>query len=325
MRYEGLQPLADGAPEIEVVTPDGTFDLHNFGTVETIAFEPPRTLTVTVRCWRPTRSRVRLRFDGVDGLSGGGHEDNIRESGTWEHLIVRGDQVELWTGTHAFEFTATALAATVEPVFGSAIEPGDFQAAVHDCFVTRLGMTAVEQARYVARFERPPVVIAVGYDATRSWELDVWLGHADRADDRIDIAHAVEAIGCPRAVVAGLAPMQTGEPHVLRKLLARVADALEGCGAALLSEDGAALDRAFALRAAQAAEYERVEAAQYVLEAAEEAWAAKDLARLVDLLEPIRDRLPPRHARRLAFAEKRVRPVGDGGGVPQPGRADRAR
>lgn len=309
-RYEGMEPLPRGGHAIEIVTPEGTFDLHNDGYVESIAVQPPDTLSVSVRCTysATNRARVRLRFIGVRRLSSAQYEDEPWNASEWEHLVDWGGRFELRTGTHEFEFEAAAVLATVEPAPAMGIEPSAFDAAVEETFapaMRRLGFEHERRGSYSARFDRPPVVVEVGYDATRSWELDVWVGRTDREATPVCLAHALRAAGCPEDTIGGLIAMQTGEPQVLRKLLARAAAALAGCGAESLREEGVALDRAFGQREEAAAAYELAQIAPQLIEEAEAAWAAKDLARLKELLDPVRDQLKPRDARRLAYAENR--------------------
>jgi hypothetical protein len=170
-------------------------------------------------------------------------------------------------------------------------------------FGFRLG----EPGDYVVRFERDAVYLSVDYDAGRSHEITVWVGDANADEPPLELADVLRAADAAPADIASVELMQTGDPKVAERLLEHAADLLHFHGRPFLEGRPEAFAQARSLRSRRAAEYTKDVRSRHVLEAADEAWAQKDFARVHDLLNPIRDSLDNTHLRRLMFVEGRLR------------------
>jgi hypothetical protein len=172
-------------------------------------------------------------------------------------------------------------------------------------FGFRLG----EPGEYVVRFERNAVYVSVDYDAGRSHEITAWVGDANAAEPPLELADVLRAADAAPAEVASVELMQTGDPEAAERLLEHAADLLRLHGRPFLEGRPEAFAQARSLRSRRAAEYTRDVRNRHLLDAADEAWAQKDFARVHDLLNPIRDSLDNAHLRRLRFVEGRLRSV----------------
>jgi hypothetical protein len=169
-----------------------------------------------------------------------------------------------------------------------------------------VGFQLCEPGDYVVRYERDPVYVSVNYDASRSHEITVWVGDANAAEPPLELADVLRSADAAPTDVASVELMQTGDPKVAERLLEQAADLLRSHGRPFLEGRPEAFAQARSLRSRRAAQYTEDIRNRRLLEAADEAWAQKDFARVHDLLNPIRDSLDNTHLRRLRFAEGKL-------------------
>ena len=156
---------------------------------------------------------------------------------------------------------------------------------------------------YVVRYERDSVYVSVDYDARRSREITVWVGDANATEAPLELADVLHTSAAAPGDVASVELLQTGDPEAAGRLLEHAAGLLRLHGRPFLEGSREAFAQARSLRSRPAAEYTHEVDTRHRLQAADEAWAQRDFARVHDLLNPIRDRLGNTHLGRLKFAE----------------------
>jgi hypothetical protein len=161
--------------------------------------------------------------------------------------------------------------------------------------------------RYTVRFERSGFFVEVNYDALRSCELSIRLGEANASTGSpLELADALRVSEAAEEDVGFAKQMQTSDLDVLVRLLTRATKLLRGSLGRFLDGDSTQYATARALRSQRAARYTLTVRNAPILNAADEAWAAKDFDQVHALLNPIRDGLEEPHRRRLAFSERRL-------------------
>lgn len=212
--------------------------------------------------------------------------------------------------TQVFDFGHDADNAGVdatEPMISAAEFEQMVEASVGD-LLTADGFRRGENAPFRARFERGTLFVDVEYETTRSRELTIWLGDADRrGEPPLTLNDALRATDCDEEARERIARSQTGDTTFLERLLYDARDLLSRFGQPFLHGDESAFARARGIRSERARAYTTELQDRPVLEAADTAWQAKDYGRVHDLLNSIRDSLDESQQRRLKFAEKRLR------------------
>jgi hypothetical protein len=174
--------------------------------------------------------------------------------------------------------------------------------------LTAEGFRRGEDSPFRVRYERGTLFVEVEYEATRSRELTIWLGDADRiGEPPLTLNDVLRATDCDAEAIERIARSQTGDATFLRRLLCDARDLLSRFGQPFVHGDESAFARARSIRSERARAYTTELQHRPVLEAADTAWQAKDYGRVHDLLNPIRDSLDESQKRRLEFAEKRLR------------------
>lgn len=191
------------------------------------------------------------------------------------------------------------------------ISPSEFEQMVEASvgrLLTAEGFCHGEDSAFRIRYERGALFVEVEYEPTRSRELTIWFGDADRTGEPpLTLNDVLRATDCDVALSSDFARSQTGDVALLERLLHDARDVLARFGGPLLRGDEAAFARARGIRSEQARAYTAELRNRPVLEAADTAWRAKDYGRVHDLLNPIRDSLDETQKRRLDFAERRLR------------------
>ncbi len=193
----------------------------------------------------------------------------------------------------------------------SMISSADFEQMVESSVGELLaaeGFRRGEALPFHIRYERDALFVDIEYEASRSRELTIWLGDADRnGEPPLTLPDALLATDCDAQAIERIARSQSGDPAFLERLLNDARDLLAEFAQPFLHGDGSAFARARAIRSDRARAYTEELQNRPVLEAAVTAWEAKDYGRVHDLLNPIRDSLDEAHRRRLRLAEKRLR------------------
>jgi len=172
--------------------------------------------------------------------------------------------------------------------------------------VRDFGYELVQSDDYTVRFERRPIFVTIGYDAVRSHEISIWVGHGNDAEPPFELADVLRATGCDQEYVDIVELMQTEDEVALARLLQRAGNLLRAHGTAFLRAAEKAFANARGLRSGRAAEYTTRIQNRCVLEAADTAWMDRDYGRVHELLNPIRASLGRTHRRRLDFVAKKL-------------------
>jgi hypothetical protein len=192
----------------------------------------------------------------------------------------------------------------------SMISMADFEQMVKSSvgeLLTAEGFRRGEGLPFRIRYERGALFVDIEYETSRSRELTIWLGDADRnGEPPLTLPDALRATGCGAEAIERIARSQTGDPAFLERLLNDARELLSRFGQPFLRGDDSAFARAREIRSERARAYTAELQTRPVLEAADSAWQAKDYGRVHDLLNPMRDSLDESHRRRLRFAEKRL-------------------
>lgn len=186
------------------------------------------------------------------------------------------------------------------------ISPHEFKRLACVALASLLPSSTAEQTDdYRWSAASPRVVVVVDYEEALA-ELSVWLRQPDQQDHPFEVSDILRATDCPEASWQRLTSIHTTDPTVAAELLDLVASYVQTFAGAFLRGDERAFAEARALRSERAAAYTRGINLAPTVRAANEAWAAGDLQRVVETLDPVRDHLSEREARRLSFAESRL-------------------
>lgn len=168
------------------------------------------------------------------------------------------------------------------------------------------GFRLDQEDPYRVRFRRASVFVDAIYDAGHSRELFIWVGRDDDgAEPPLSLPDAVRAAGCDDRAVARVAGTQSGDSGFLAGLLRDAAALLLGPARPFLEGDAAAFEVAHRQRSERARAYTAELNNRGALAEADQAWEAKDYARVSSVLGSLRGSLDEPHRRRLEFAEKR--------------------
>ena len=191
----------------------------------------------------------------------------------------------------------------------SMIASADFEEMVASSLgdlLTAEGFRRRDLMPFLIRYERGNAFVDVEYEASRSRELTIWIGDADRnAEPPLTLPDALRATNCDAQTIERIARSQSGDRTFLERLLFDARELLSTFGRPFLRDDDSAFARARHIRSSRARAYTAELQNRAVLEAAEKAWHVKDYGRVHELLDPIRDSLSEPHSRRLRFAESR--------------------
>lgn len=168
------------------------------------------------------------------------------------------------------------------------------------------GFVCVASEPDLAMYESAACTLAVGHDSQRSSEIFIGLNRREAACgpdfgfDEVIRASSVPASLQPTGYVA------RGE-NSARQLLETMAKLLATYCVPLLRGDDGAWSRLVTQRDADAARYATENRLRLALIGATEAWNAKDLAKVVGLLDPVRTMLGTADRAKLEYAERKLR------------------
>jgi len=158
----------------------------------------------------------------------------------------------------------------------------------------------------LAMYESGVCTLAVGHDCQRSSEIFIGLNRRNAAHGPdFGFDEAIRAASVP----AGLQPTgyaardEKSVRHLLQTMTALLATY---CGPLLLGDE-AAWSRLIAQRDADVTRYATENRVREALYDATKAWHAKDFAKVVDLLDPVRSALGTADRAKLEHAERKLR------------------
>lgn len=174
-------------------------------------------------------------------------------------------------------------------------------------FLRTYGLRPVEEDATFVRYESDSVFVNI-YHGRGSFEIGVEIGRLDRTEKYgLDYIvswsgkQAWEAEGFGRGTM-----FQVSSREGVQNIVPKVAELVKKYGEPFLSgrpafyaELGKANERA-------SVAYEREQMLTRIRREAENAWTAKDLGRVAELLQPVRTDLTDVETKRLAYAEKHV-------------------
>jgi len=168
------------------------------------------------------------------------------------------------------------------------------------------GFVRVDKERDLAIYESASCTLAVGHDSQRSSEVFIGLNRRDatRGPD-FNFGEVVRAVSVP----SGLQPMgyAVRDEKSVRLLLQTIAMLLAAYCVPLLRGDYSAWSKLVSQRDSDAAHYATENHLRLALNGATEAWHAKDLAKVIELLDPVRPMLGASDRAKLEYAERKLR------------------
>lgn len=186
------------------------------------------------------------------------------------------------------------------------ITPKEFQRLAHEALASLLpDSTAKRTGDCMWTAASTGVVATVEYEPALA-ELSLWLQQADQEDQPFEISDILRVTNCPEASWQRLVNTHTADPSVAADLLDFATSCVRAFGTAFLDGDERAFAEARVRRSERAAAYTGGINLAPTLRSAGEAWTARDLRRVVEILGPVREHLSDSEARRLAFAESRL-------------------
>lgn len=185
-----------------------------------------------------------------------------------------------------------------------------FQEAVLSSFkfLTDLGFAPVEQKVTFVRYESSEIFVNV-YHGRASYELGVEIGRLKGPDekDKLSIGSVVDWAGAYKVEGFGQHVMfQVGTREGVQEFVPKLASLVKKYAIPLLRHDASAWSTALETQALRWTEYVKETNLKSVRAKAEEAWQAKDYARVVELYAPVREELTEVEAKKLAYAEQQV-------------------
>ena len=174
--------------------------------------------------------------------------------------------------------------------------------------VENLGYRCTESTPYNVRFESLEVVVELVFDGNRSYELGLLVGQLSlersgvpsfSIDDILRLRHAPEAERYSLVQVTSAEALSRFVEELSRMLRVYASDFIQGT-----SESFAEVGR---LRQREIRDYAHQRDLRTARADAEEAWRAKDYARVVTALAPQRNALTRSEVLKLQFAEDQLR------------------
>jgi hypothetical protein len=162
------------------------------------------------------------------------------------------------------------------------------------------GFARVAEDRDFVEYESVACTLAVGYDSRRSNEVFVGLSRRNRA-------HGPDFNFCE--VIRHLQPMGYAaiDEKSIRHLLQTMAMLLTSYCLPLLRGDEDAWSQLITQRNTDAARYAADSQVRLALNDATDAWRARDMAKVVELLGPVRLMLGTADRAKLEYAERKLR------------------
>jgi hypothetical protein len=181
-----------------------------------------------------------------------------------------------------------------------------FQEAVLSSFkfLGEFGLDPVEQEVTFIRYESPNVFVNV-YHGRASFELGVEVGRLKEPEQKLHIFTIVHWAGAAKAEGFGQHVMfQVGTREGVQEFVPKLAALVKKYATPLLRGDEGAYRSVLEFRGRQYADEVKQDNLSIVRGKAEEAWHAKDYARVVELYTPVREELTEVEAKKLTYAEK---------------------
>ena len=155
-------------------------------------------------------------------------------------------------------------------------------------------------------FESASCTLTAGYDSQRSCEVFIGLNrcNATRGPD-FSFDEIIRAASVP----AGLQPIgyAVSDEKSIRHLLQTMAALLAEYCVPLLRGDYSAWSKLESQRDADATQYAMENRVRLALNGASEAWRAKDFAKIIEILGPLKAKLGASDRAKLEYAERRLR------------------
>lgn len=167
------------------------------------------------------------------------------------------------------------------------------------------GFVRVTQDRDLVTYQSSACSVNVGYDSQRSGEVFLGLIGHDKLRgpafgfDEVIRAASVPAEACPSGYAAR-------DEKSIRRLLQTMAKLLEAYCMPLLRGDESAWIRLEAQRNSDVDRYAVETSLRLALSRATEAWRAKDFAKVIELLGPVRHLLGAADQAKLEYAESKL-------------------
>ena len=168
------------------------------------------------------------------------------------------------------------------------------------------GFVRVGYEQDLVIFESASCTLTAGYDSQRSCEVFIGLNrcNATRGPD-FSFDEIIRAASVP----AGLQPIgyAVRDEKSIRHLLQTMAALLAEYCVPLLRGDYSAWSKLESQRDADATQYAMENRVHFALNGASEAWRAKDFAKIIQILGPLRAKLGASDRAKLEYAERRLR------------------
>lgn len=182
-------------------------------------------------------------------------------------------------------------------------------------FLSEYGLKPVNREDTFVRYESKKVFANV-YHGRGSYVIGVEIGRLDRPE-KYGLGYIVswagkqvwEAEGFGRTTI-----FQVSTPEGVRNVVPKVAELTKRYGSPFLSGKPDFYDELEKANERSKAAYSHAQMLLRIREEANTAWAAKDFARVAELLEPVKSDLTAVESKRLTYAEKHSQPVSPSAG-----------
>ncbi len=146
------------------------------------------------------------------------------------------------------------------------------------------------------------VVVAVGYDSQRSYEVSVDLGEEGKGHPRFDLGEALRSCDAPKNLPSAY---QVSDRVDLPRFLGDLAKNLRQYCSELLRGDQQAFERLQRLQEIECEKFGQERDLRYARNRAAQAWAVKDYERVISALAPHEGALSESEEMKLTFARKK--------------------
>jgi len=174
-------------------------------------------------------------------------------------------------------------------------------------FLQEMGFHVVQQDVTFVRFESPKVFVNV-YHGRSSYELGVEIGMHGKSTRGIALGEIVAWAGALKTEGFGQHAMfQVSSREGVEQFVPKLAALVRKYGVPFLRGDSDAYREALEERSRAARDYERQAQVEGLRRRAEVAWSSRDFAGAVELYRSIGPDITQVEAKKLAYAEKKVR------------------
>lgn len=175
--------------------------------------------------------------------------------------------------------------------------------------VSKYNFRCAAATNYVVRYESDEVFVAVRYDATRSYELDVEIGQLNvlyGGEERpFNLGEVLRLEGV--AEKENYTFFQASDSVALTNCVARLSSLLSAHAAELLQNNKFSFKRLSDLREKECDQYELETNLAHIRREAQIAWKNRDYPKVASLYKPVENAISELERKKLVFAQKQMK------------------